>query len=531
MMARGSITHQVLVFALLICASVLLPVGGGLTLHYYTETEARLAESLATTTRLTAANSIAALEFDDSDKAKEILSALHLDPLISSAIIYDKDDRVFATYQNPFAPSTGTASCTIELPIERDTDYYGRLVVAGHLEKKLHDALLKWGLVYAIAFLLAGSSVIFIARRFQLRVTRPLIDLAAMALKVAKDRDFTTRAPLSGCTEIAHLAATLNLSFCELEQHQKQLDTEFDALEQEVRERMAAEHALRQNQQTMNRLAREAGMAEVASGVIHNIGNTLTSISISSDLVASRLANSRRRSIETLNKLVDPASVLTTPIFTAHAEGPELRTLLGQITDALASDLEETTRLVGILQAGNSHLKSIVSTQQSLARNRHMLETFVVREALQEALLLARTLSRHHAPIDECPHSDCEVYADRGLVVHILLNLLINAHDAIGALRPATPRITLSIAPAQDGLVSITVSDNGEGISSEKLLSIFTYGFTTKAKGNGFGLHNSANASRMMGGDLLVTSPGPGQGASFTLRLPSGIPAPTDFEN
>jgi signal transduction histidine kinase len=272
-------------------------------------------------------------------------------------------------------------------------------------------------------------------------------------------------------------------------------------------------------------------MAEVASGVIHNIGNTLTSISISSDLVASRLANSRRRSIETLNKLVDPASAHTTPIFSAHAEGPELRTLLGQITHALATDLEETTRLVGILQAGNSHLKSIVSTQQSLARNRHMLETFVLREALQEALLLARTLARHHAPIDECPHSNSEVYADRGLVVHILLNLLINAHDAIGTLRPANPRITLSITPAQDGLVSISVTDNGEGISSEKLLSIFTYGFTTKAKGNGFGLHNSANASRMMGGDLLVTSPGPGRGACFTLRLPSGIPAPSDSEN
>jgi signal transduction histidine kinase len=205
--------------------------------------------------------------------------------------------------------------------------------------------------------------------------------------------------------------------------------------------------------------------------------------------------------------------------------------------------------LVEILQAGNSHLKRIVASQQSLARAHRLRASFVLREALQEALLLARTIARQPCVIAECPSDatcapcgacerdgvllsirecvldDTQVYADRNLVVQILVNLLINAHDAIATHAPATPLISLSIGPAHGGLLSLTVTDNGEGITEDRILSLFTYGYTTKASGNGFGLHNSANAARMMGGELLVSSPGPGRGATFTLRLPSH---PTD---
>ena len=535
MSKRRSITQQVLIFALLTCAGVLVPVGGGLFLHYYQQTEVRLAESLATTARITAANVAASLAFGDKDSAAEILSALRLDPLITSASIEDAQHHVFAQYPKPRPGLPEAAPTEHAYQTEQAVVFggvnYGHLHLTGDISKAMHRAVATWGGVYALAFLLAGTTVFFIARRFQQQVARPIIELAATARRVAQDRDFNTRAPLTGSTEIAHLAAALNFTFAELALHQTHLDEEFEALQLEVRDRLAAEETLRQNQHAMNRLSREAGMAEVASGVIHNIGNTLTSISISSDLVATRLANARRRPIETLSRLLDPASPHTSALFNAHPEGPELRTLLAKITESLANDLDETMRLVGILQAGNSHLKRIVSTQQSIARNRHFLETFMIRDALQEALLLARTLSRHHAPIDDCQANESLVYADRSLVVHILLNLLINAHDAIGSHNPEFPRITLTIGEAQSGLLPITVTDNGEGICSERILSIFTYGFTTKAQGNGFGLHNSANAARTMGGDLFVRSPGPGCGASFTLRLPTHPPTPSDYEN
>ena len=459
----------------------------------------------------------------DKEAATEILAALHHDPLITAALLHDQQHRFFAGF-NAQAASNDTPSplfIQLELPVTQGGVTYGQLKVTANIGAELRRTALTWAGVYAAAFLLAGLIIFFLARRFQRCVATPIIELAATAAQVGQRHDYNTRAPLTGCCEVAELAAALNALFAEISQRDNRLADKFEALQVEIRDRLAAEEALRQNQHVMSRLAREAGMAEVASGVIHNIGNTLTSISISSDLVATRLANARRRPVVTLSRLLDPASVQTAAVFTAHPDGLELRALLAQLAAALATDLTETARLVEILQAGNSHLKRIVATQQSLARTTHLNEFFVLRDALQQALLLARTLSRQPTPIDECPIDTTRVYADRSLVVQILLNLLINAHDAIAEQSPAIPRITLTIGPATADLLAISVTDNGTGITEDQLLSIFTYGYTTKSAGNGFGLHNSANAARMMGGDLTVCSPGSGLGATFTLRLPT----------
>jgi signal transduction histidine kinase len=547
-----SIRRQVLSFALLSCACVLVPVGGGLFTYHYQQTQARLSDSLAATARITAGNVAAALAFNDPATATELLHSLSHDPLITCAKIEDPKLALFASYLSPLAPAATTCEefCAATkpyktiIPIVHDGVTYGQLTVAADIRGELRHAALTWGSVCAAAFLLAGTAVFFIARRFQRQIAQPITELASTALRVAHERDFDTRAPVTGSSEVIELSIAINLMFTEIARRDARLARQVDELNREIEERERAEETLRQNQQAMNRLAREAGMAEVASGVIHNIGNTLTSISISSDLVATRLANTRRRSLATLGQLLSPSSVQTESIFSAHADGPELRTLLAQITAALATDLTETTRLVEILQAGNSHLKRIVASQQSLARTHRLCEPFVLREALQEALLLAQTIAREPCAIAQCPsnaecgkNGDCirkgppntikdcalngsSVYADRNLVVQILVNLLLNAHDAIASLAPPTPLICLNIGPAQNGLLPITVTDNGEGIPEDKLLSLFTYGYTTKAGGNGFGLHNSANAARMMGGELFVSSPGTGLGATFTLRLP-----------
>ena len=548
-----SIRRHVLSFALLTCACVLVPVGGGLFTHHYQQTQARLSDSLAATARIAAANVSAALAFNDPATATELLKSLSHDPLITCAKIEDTKNALFALYLSPRAQeytsfaesSTAVNPYNTAIPIVHDGVTYGLLTVISDIRSELRQAIVTWGSVCAVAFLMAGTAVFFIARRFQRQIAQPITELAATALRVAQERDFVTRAPVTGCSEVIELSIAINLMFTEIARRDARLARQVEELNREIEERERAEETLRQNQQAMNRLAREAGMAEVASGVIHNIGNTLTSISISSDLVATRLANTRRRSLATLGHLLAPGSVNTAAVFSAHYEGAELRTLLAQITAAVTNDLTETTRLVEILQAGNSHLKRIVASQQSLANTHRHCEFFVLREALQEALLLAQTIAREPCSIAHCPsdakcgrNGDCicngptnkindcaldasAVYADRNLVVQILVNLLINAHDAIASLAPPTPLICLCIGPAHNGLLPLTVTDNGEGIAEDKLLSLFTYGYTTKASGNGFGLHNSANAARMMGGELFVSSPGPGLGSTFTLRIPT----------
>ena len=71
-----------------------------------------------------------------------------------------------------------------------------------------------------------------------------------------------------------------------------------------------------------------------------------------------------------------------------------------------------------------------------------------------------------------------------------------------------------------NSFLRIMVKDNGEGIPEEICTKIFTHGFTTKKKGNGFGLHSGALTAKELGGALEVHSDGPAQGAIFTLSLP-----------
>ncbi|MCI5160367.1 MAG: ATP-binding protein [Candidatus Electrothrix sp. AUS1_2] len=68
--------------------------------------------------------------------------------------------------------------------------------------------------------------------------------------------------------------------------------------------------------------------------------------------------------------------------------------------------------------------------------------------------------------------------------------------------------------------VMIEIRDNGKGMAQKVLQQAFTFGFTTKKGGHGFGLHNAANLTAEMGGSLIGESAGSEQGATFRMRLP-----------
>jgi two-component system, NtrC family, sensor kinase len=517
-MRNHSIKRQVLVLALLTCAGVLLPVGVGLFFHHYQQTQTRLAESLHATARITAANVSAALAFRDQETATEILAALKNYPLITAAIIRNQQHVTFAVYTRE-NHAGGSPQYEVSAPIVHSGETYGQLFVSGDIPGELRRTALTWILVYIVAFIAAFIAALLIARRFQRLVALPLVELAATAVRVTNERDYQARAPLVGCAEVSALALALNSMLAEIARRDAELARQVEVLNHEIRERTNAEQALRENQNAMVRLSREAGMAEVAVGVLHNIGNVLTSINVSSDLLANRLAKTRRRPVTALQGvLTNPTAEL---VFAAHADGRDLRDVIANVATTLATDFDESTRMLGIMQTGIAHLKQIVTSQQSLARTSRLSESFVLSDVLRDAMILARTICRQLTSIKEFPSDRTQVYADRSMAVQILLNLLINAQESIVARAPETPSIQLAIARVQEKQLAVSITDNGLGISAEKFVSIFTYGYTTKPNGHGFGLHNSANAARLMGGSLTVTSPGLGHGATFTLTLPT----------
>jgi signal transduction histidine kinase len=159
--------------------------------------------------------------------------------------------------------------------------------------------------------------------------------------------------------------------------------------------------------------------------------------------------------------------------------------------------------------------------QQAYARVRGNQQFLSVAELLDDALhLLKDSFAAHRIEVVRRYDPVPQIEVDRHRLMQIINNLLKNALESMTSGDYRGRRIEVCVGSDEEGWVRIEVRDNGEGIGPEHLGKIFSYGFTTKETGHGFGLHGCANAVKEMGGAIRVHSDGMGKGASFTIRLP-----------
>jgi signal transduction histidine kinase len=267
--------------------------------------------------------------------------------------------------------------------------------------------------------------------------------------------------------------------------------------------------------------SRRAGMAEVATGVLHNVGNALNSVNVSASVITAGLRASKADSLARLASLLrEHASDLST-FLTQDAKGRRIPEFLEAIAQHAVSERERLLAETAALQHNVDHIKQIVAMQQSYATLVPVVESLDPAALMDDALRLnAGAFDRHGVRVVREFLSGGQVIAERAKVLQILLNLIRNAKYACDERGHTDKCITLRIADGTDGKTELTVADNGVGISAKNLTRIFRHGFTTRANGHGFGLHSSANAAREMKGALHVHSDGPGRGARFTLTLP-----------
>jgi C4-dicarboxylate-specific signal transduction histidine kinase len=524
-----ALRRHVLVFALLMSGAVLFCVGAILFVHHLGQARARLVDSLHSTARIIAGNAAAALAFRDETAAREILGTLRHNPLIVSAVLFDQHGEAFVVYgdHDGVAPQALDPDYAVLVKVGNQGENYGTLLVVTDNRAELRRAALTWALVYGGAFVLTALVALLLAARFHRVVAAPIGELARTANDVTTRRDYSLRADPRGPAEVAALAAAFNTMLEEVGRRDKTLARQLVALDQEILERKAAQETLDQNTRDMLRLSHEAGMAEVAAGILHNIGNALNSINVSAELLAEHLRTHARHSSETLRDLFVRPPERAAAIFSAHPDGDTFRAFGADCAERAAAHLAAAEDELSALRTGVAHLKDIVARQQTLAKAPRRSETFDLQEAVREALLIDKTEGRsaqlavRQTSALPPPHL---VFADRSAVVQILINLLANARAALAASPPPEPRVEIHVDAASDTLLLVSITDNGVGIDAEHLLSIFNFGFTTKSGGHGFGLHNAANTARLLGGALRVRSDGPGLGATFTLELPRPPP-------
>ena len=295
-----------------------------------------------------------------------------------------------------------------------------------------------------------------------------------------------------------------------------------------TRQKLDAEQLDKLNRQLIG-TSRLAGMAEVATGVLHNVGNVLNSVSVAATVVAERLRHSKLANLRRATVLLREQNGHLSEFLTTHPKGKLIPEYLATVADQLTG--EQARLIVRMDSIGQhiEHIKEIVAMQQSYAKVSGVYENLALVALVEDAVRMNEAAFDRHGIelVREFAENMPLVRVDRHKVLQILVNLLRNAKYAMEAQSGHSKRLVVRVAATADH-VRITIADNGVGIAPEHLTSIFNHGFTTKKDGHGFGLHSGANAAKEMGGALSAFSDGPGKGAELTLELPTAASLPKE---
>ncbi|HWN96242.1 MAG TPA: PAS domain-containing protein [Methylomirabilota bacterium] len=291
----------------------------------------------------------------------------------------------------------------------------------------------------------------------------------------------------------------------------------------DITEQKLAADRITTMQRQLVETSRMAGMAEVATGVLHNVGNVLNSVSVSAVLVGDRLRQSKVTNLCRATAMLREQNGHLADFLISDPKGKLLPDYLSNVADQLARDQTDLIAEMASVAEHIEHIKEIVAMQQSYGKVSGAYENLSAGELVDDALRMnAAAFDRHRIQmVREIDDNVPTVCVDRHKVLQILINLLRNAKYALDRQSAYDKRLVIRVGLAAPDRVQITVRDNGAGIAPENLIKIFNHGFTTKKDGHGFGLHSGANAAKEMGGSLTVHSAGLGQGAVFTLDLPT----------
>jgi len=280
--------------------------------------------------------------------------------------------------------------------------------------------------------------------------------------------------------------------------------------------------ALERTHDALVSASRQAGMAEVATSVLHNVGNALNSVNVSANLLETYLRQPRIARLGRIAAiLVEQADEL--PAFMESERGRALPRYLTQLSSQLLEDQEAGLRELASLLNNLEHIKTIVRMQQSYASRQSVAELVSAAELVDDGVRMnAAAFDRHGVMLKLDFEDTPPLTVDKHKVLQILVNLISNAKNACEDSGRSDKCITIRIRATPVG-VSIAVIDNGVGIPPENMTKIFTHGFTSRPEGHGFGLHSAALAARELQGSLHAASEGPGCGATFTLELPGKL--------
>ncbi len=291
----------------------------------------------------------------------------------------------------------------------------------------------------------------------------------------------------------------------------------------DVTKRKEIEISLAEAQHKLMESAHQAGMAEIATGVLHNIGNILNTVNISGEQIIKIIKSSKVSGLMKANALLDQHLDCLDDYLVNDPKGkvlPQYYLKLGKmIQDEIYQIDEEATTLISKINM----MKDVIRTQQNYAKGGFLAEHCALTLLIEDAIAIQQQ-PLHQADVNLRRNylfeGQCIIHKSK--LIQVITNLIKNGKEAIqlNDFQNKPKELTLETRDNHDGTASLLVTDDGVGILDENIKKIFNHGFTTKADGHGFGLHMSANSMTEMQGSLSVTSPGKNKGATFIITVP-----------
>jgi signal transduction histidine kinase/streptogramin lyase len=274
---------------------------------------------------------------------------------------------------------------------------------------------------------------------------------------------------------------------------------------------------LRQTRNELAENAHKAGMADIATGVVHNIGNVLNSIGTSNTIAGEVLNKSKFEGLFKANKMLLENSDQIDEFLKNDPKGKKLIQYYGKLDAALKDELELLKQHHQRMEKKVQLINNVINAQQNYANINLNRETLYLNHILEDTLTIFSTsLERHGITVRKEIKPTGLVEVQKTKLVHVILNLLKNAKEAMKEADVKEPVIDIKLHQVHEQVI-LKVSDNGKGIAAENLKKIFNQGFTTKSKGHGFGLHSSANYMKEMNAEIKVQNKPTGRGAEFIL--------------
>lgn len=324
-------------------------------------------------------------------------------------------------------------------------------------------------------------------------------------------------------SQLKEANSELEVSRVQILEKNQELETTNTSLYVEMSERKKAQAEREELHQQLVQASRQAGMADVASSVLHNVGNVLTSINVSTDILLKTLKKPMVGDVCRIASMFHEHQDNLEAFLTQDAKGKQIPSYLGMVAESLSGSHQTIQGEIDSLVKKIDHVKQVIMSQQDFAHAGEIREATEAEELMEQALVMGMSeaekygirVVREYARVPT-------IMTDRHHVLQILVNVITNAKNAMVEYPADSHCLTVRIVLPTDrkGSVRFEVTDTGCGIKAENLPRLFAQGFTTRKGGHGLGLHSAAVSTKTLGGALQARSAGEGRGATFIFDLP-----------